>query len=102
MRCGWRLFQRNPWLLGGMGFCCSALITVLMLVPFAGAPLTGLLAPMLLARLYFALDATAKLKVRPPTNLRLPALKQAPRELIAVVRDENRMMLALILGLYCM
>ncbi len=102
MRCGWRLFRRNPWLLGGMGICCSVVVGVLILIPFIGVPIIGLLAPAFLAGFCLALDATAKQKMQLPPALRFVALKQSPRQLVIVFRDESRLMQALILGLYCM
>lgn len=101
IRCGWRLLRRNPWLLAGMGSCASALIGALAFVPFIGGPLVALLAPALLAGVYLALDATARQKLPLPAELRVAALKQAPRALAIVVRDDGRLLQALMLGLLC-
>jgi hypothetical protein len=101
MKCGWRLFRRNPWLLGGMGMCCSAAVGILLFVPVIGAPVIGLFAPAVLAAFCLALDAVAKQKLQLPPALRFAALKQSPRQLVIVFRDEGRLMQALILGLYC-
>jgi hypothetical protein len=102
MRCGWRLFGRNPWQLGGMGGCSIVVIGVLGLIPVAGAPLVGLIVPLLLSGFYRALDATAKQKLRLPAALRLIALKQSPRELVSVMRDETQLMQVVVLGLFSM
>ncbi len=87
---GWQLFRRNPWLLGGMGFTTAALVGVLTLVPLLGSLLIALLAPILLASAYLAIDGVYKQKMILPASLRLPALKQSPRHLMEVLRDENR------------
>jgi len=102
VRCGWRLFRRNPWLLGGMGFYGTALVILLAFIPFIGGPLIGLLAPALLAGIFTSLDGTAKQKLRLPPALRMTALKHSPRALLSVLRDESRLMQTLILGLCCM
>ena len=75
IRCGWRLFARNPYLLGGMGGCSAALIALLGNIPFFGTPLIGLVAPTLLAGMYIALEGIAKQKLKLPPGLRLPAVK---------------------------
>ncbi len=102
IRCGWRLFRRNPWLLGGMGVCASAVVGVLAHIPFVGTPFIALLAPALLGGFFIAVDTTAKQKLRLPPALRLAAVKQSPRELVAVLRDENRLLQAVMLGLASM
>lgn len=99
-RCGWRLFQRNPWLLGGMGLCCAAFFVVLAHVPLVGGPFIGLLAPSAVASFYIAIDGVSRQKMKLPRALRLPAIKQAPREFLNVARQETHLMQVLLLGLY--
>jgi hypothetical protein len=98
--CGARLFARNPWLLGGMGFTSALLLAVLALIPLAGALLIALLAPLLLASASLALDGVARQKAPLPAALRVVALKKSPRELLAVFRAEDRWLPAFATGLY--
>jgi hypothetical protein len=100
MRCGWRLFLRNPWLLGGMGFCCSAVAAALAQAPLIGRPLLGLLAPSAVASFYIAIEGISKQKIKLPPALRLSAIKQSPREFLNVTRVERQLMQVLLLGLY--
>lgn len=100
MRCGWRLFLRNPWLLGGMGFCCSAVAAAFSQAPLIGRPLLGLLAPSAVASFYIAIDGISKQKIKLPPALRVSALKQSPREFLNVARVERQLMQVLLLGLY--
>lgn len=102
IRCGWRLFRRNPWQLGGMGFCCAALAVGLIQIPLIGGPLLGLLAPTAVAAFYIAIEEVSKQKIKLPQALRLFAIKQAPRELLNVARDERHLMQVLVMGLYGM
>ncbi|GAB4510633.1 MAG: hypothetical protein Tsb0026_12780 [Sulfuricaulis sp.] len=85
---GWRLFTHNPWLLGGMGFTTVVLIAVLALIPLLGGPLIALLTPVWLSSAYLAIDGVHRQKMALPASLRVPALKQSPRQLVAVFRDE--------------
>jgi len=87
---GWQLFRRNPWLLGGMGFTTALLVSVLGLVPLFGNLVVALLTPILLASAYLAIDRIYKLKMALPALLRIPALKQSPRHLLDVFREESR------------
>lgn len=90
LSCGWRQFRRNPWLLGGMGLTCSALISLLTLVPLVGRPVIALLAPIFLASAYLAIDAMTRQKLPLPASLRVAAFKRSPHELVGVFRDEDR------------
>ncbi|MHB8534109.1 MAG: hypothetical protein ACYDBW_01530 [Sulfuricaulis sp.] len=87
---GWQLFQRNAWLLGGMGFTTAVLIGALAQIPLLGGLLIALLAPILLASNSLVVDSVYKQKMFLPAALRLPALKQSPRHLWDVFRDEAR------------
>lgn len=100
LACGWRLFRRNPWLLGGMGLSASALVTALWAIPLLGGPLIALLAPMALASFYLAIDRVSKVTMPLPAVLRLSALRQSPRELFGVFRDERRVMPTMVVSLY--
>jgi hypothetical protein len=94
------LFARNPWLLGSMGLCCAVLISVLKLIPVIGSLLVALVAPILLASTYLAIDRVARLKMALPARLRSVAIKQSPRELIGVFRDEKRMVPAIVTAIF--
>ena len=100
MTCGWRLFRRHPWALGGMGFFGSVLITGLTLVPLVGRPVVALLAPIFLASAYLAIEALMRQKIQLPLSLRLTVFKQSPRELVSVFRNEERVIPMLLVGLY--
>ena len=100
LKCGWRLFQRNPWLLGGMGACCAVVLFAAAAIPLIGSPLAGVLAPALLASFYLAVEGVAKQKAKLPLGLRIVALKQAPKEFLNIGREENRLMQVVMLGLY--
>lgn len=100
LRCGWRLFGRNPWLLGGMGACSVAALALLAAIPLIGSPFIGLLAPALAASFYIAIDAVAARKAKLPPALRGAALKQAPLEFLNIGREENRLLQTVMLGLY--
>ena len=84
---GWRLFMRNPWLLGGMGLTTAILVAVLTLIPLLGGLLVALLAPIWLASAYLAIDDVRKMPMALPVSLRTPALKQSPWQLVAVFRN---------------
>lgn len=100
IRCGWRLFLRNPWLLGGMGMCCSAAAAVIVQVPLVGSPFLGLLAPTAIASFYLAVDGISRQKTKLPAALRFVAVKQSPREFMNVAREDHRLMQVLVMGLY--
>lgn len=102
VRCGARLYARNPWLLGGMGVCAAALVVAAGAIPLLGGPLLGLLAPALAASFFIAVDGVAQQRLRLPAALRAAALKQAPKELLNVARDERRLLQVVLLGLYAL
>jgi hypothetical protein len=101
LSCGWRLFLRNPWLLGGMGLCGSVLVAALWAIPLLGGPLIALLAPIVLASYYLAIDRVSKLSMPLPAILRRAAMLQSPRELFGVFRDERRIVPIAVVSLYC-
>jgi hypothetical protein len=100
LTCGRRLFLRNPALLGGMGFCMALLITLLSVLPMVGGMLIASLAPALLASIYLTLDAVSKEKR--PEVLHIKALKQSPRELFGVFREEKRVIPVIVACLFTM
>lgn len=100
--CGWRLFLRNPWLLGGMGLCCAVVVSGLALIPLLGGSLIALLAPIVLASYYLVIDRVSRSSVPLPANLRLAAIKQSVRELFGVFHDEKRIVPMLVVSLYSM
>jgi hypothetical protein len=69
---GWQLFMRNPWLIGGL--------------------LVALVAPIMLSIAYVSLDAINRQNMVLPVKLRLPALKQSPRQLLDIFRNEERVL----------
>ena len=97
---GWQLFMRNPWSLGGMGFTAAVLVGVLSLIPLLGGLLIALLAPILLASSYLVVDGVYRQKMILPASLRLPALKQSPQQLFAVLHDEARIFPIMVTCLY--
>jgi len=86
---GWQLFMRNPWLLGGMGLTAAVVLGVLELIPLLGGLLIALVAPIMLSSVYLSLEATYRQNMVLPVKLRLSALKQSPRQLLAVFRNEK-------------
>ncbi len=97
---GWRLFTFNPWLLGGMGLTAAALIGALIQIPLIGGLLIALLAPIGLASTCLAVDAVRRQAIPLPAALRLSALKQSPRFLIAVFRHEGHVLSTIAACLY--
>jgi hypothetical protein len=85
------LLLRNPWLLGGMGVLAAIIVTILKLIPVVGGLLIALLAPLLLASAYLAIDGVAKQKMALPARLRSVAVKQSARELFSVFGAERRL-----------
>ncbi|MCR4301714.1 MAG: hypothetical protein NUV51_08890, partial [Sulfuricaulis sp.] len=53
---GWKLFMRNPWLLGGMGLTAAVVLGMLELIPLLGGLLIALVAPVMLSSVYLSLD----------------------------------------------
>lgn len=84
--------MRNPWLLGGMGLTAAVVLGILELIPLLGGLLIALVAPIMLASVYLSLDPIYRQKMVLPAELRLPALKQSPRQLLDVFREEKRVL----------
>lgn len=89
---GWRLFLRNPWLLGGMGLSASVVLGAFHLIPLFGGLLIALAAPVMLASAYLSLDLIYRHNRILPAELRLTALKQSPRQLLAVFRNDEHIL----------
>lgn len=89
---GWRLFLRNPWLLGGMGLAAAVVLGVFHLIPLLGGLLIASVAPVMLASAYLSLDLTYRHNRTLPVALRLPALKQSPRQLLFVLLNRERVL----------
>jgi hypothetical protein len=89
---GWQLFMRNPWLLGGMGFTAAVVLGILELIPLLGGLLIALVAPIMLSSIYLSLETIYRQNMVLPVELRLSALKQSPRQLLAVFRNEKRVL----------
>lgn len=96
---GVRLFRRNPWMLGGMGATASAVLVLFHIIPLFGGLLTALVAPLMLASVYLVLDPLYHNRLaRLPAELRVPALKQAPHQLLQVFRDEAHLLPTVVAG----
>jgi hypothetical protein len=89
LRCGARLFGRNPWLLGGMGFVAAASMALALRLPLAGGLLVAFLAPVWLAGAMLAIDEVSRLGMRLPKRLRKPALLQSPKRLFGALGQET-------------
>lgn len=100
LRCGWRLFLRNPWLLGGMGITAAVLIGALSLIPLLGGLLLAFIAPVLLASAYLAIDAVSKQGMALPAVLRLAAFKRSPKELVRIFYDEEHLLPVAVAAVY--
>ncbi len=88
LRCGARLFGRNPWLLGGMGLVAAVSIAAVVRVPLAGGLLVALLAPVWLMSALLAVDEVSRQGMRLPRRLRRPALMQSPKRLFGALGRE--------------
>ena len=102
LNCGWRVFGRNPWLLGGMGISAVIVITLLTLIPVVGGAMIALLTPTFLASAYLAIDGIAHQKMALPAALRVQALKRSPLDLFSVMRREDRIMTILLVSVCTM
>lgn len=83
-----------------MGLCAALLVSVLKLVPILGSLLVAMVAPILLGSAYLAIDGVARLKLALPARLRSAAIKQSPRELLIVFRDEKRIVPAIVTAIF--
>ena len=102
LRCGWRLFLRNPWQLGGMGLV-SAIITLLLYsIPLFGSAVTAFFGPIFLASAYLAADEVSSRKTRIPRSSRMRALMRSPRQLLSAFDNEDRFTPVLAASAYSM
>jgi hypothetical protein len=100
--CGLRLVRRNPWLFLGMGYCGALVFGVLALIPLLGGVFMALLAPVFLASSFLSFEFFAQQKISLPAKLRVDALKQAPRALLSVFREERHLIPIVVVCLYAM
>jgi hypothetical protein len=100
--CGWRLFLRDPWQLGGMGLAGAGIIIVLARIPLLGGLLIALLTPIFLASTYLEADDASKRKRALPPSWRTAVLKRVPLDLLSVFNNEERVMPMFVLSLYSM
>lgn len=100
LTCGGRLFARNPWLLGGMGFSSAVLISLLALVPVVNDLLVALVAPILLGSAYLAIDTVSRQKMPLPPGLRMTVIKRSPIELVSIFRKGSRIMQTIVAIFY--
>ena len=98
---GWQLFMRNPWLLGGMGLTAAVVLGIFELIPLLGGLLVALVAPIMLSSVFLSLETIYRQNMVLPAELRLPALKQSPRQLLDVFRDEKRVLPAATTSVLC-
>jgi hypothetical protein len=98
---GWQLFMRNPWLLGGMGLTAAVVLGILELIPLLGGLLIALVAPIMLSSVFLSLETIYRQNMVLPAELRLSALKQSPRQLLDVFRDEQRVLPAATTSVLC-
>lgn len=102
VRCGWRLYSRNPWLLTGMGLTAATLLVLLATVPLVGGLLVGLIAPVLLAGGYVAVDEVARQQKSVPPGQRLAVLKRSPLGLVRGLHEPERAIALMLVALCCM
>lgn len=102
LRCGWRLFSRNPWLLTGMGLTAAALLALLGAVPLIGGLLVALVGPVFLSGSYLAIDELTRQNARIPPDLRLTVLRQSPRGLVRGLHEPERAIPLFLVALYSM
>ncbi len=100
LRCGWRLFTRNPWLLAGMGLVAMVIFLLLALIPLFGGLLIALFAPILLASAYLTADTISKQKMALPVSLAMPALARSPKALLCAFGDETHVIPLMIAAIY--
>ena len=93
--------MRNPWLLGGMGLTAAVVLGIFELIPLLGGLLVALVAPIMLSSVFLSLETIYRQNMVLPAELRLPALKQSPRQLLEVFRDEKRVLPAATASVLC-
>lgn len=83
-----------------MAVCVAVLFTLLALIPLVGPLMIALFAPILLASTYLVIDKVAHLKLALPEDLRREAVRQSPRALVEVFRDEEHVVPTLVAGIF--
>lgn len=102
LRCGGRLYGRNPWLLTGMGLTAATLFALLAAVPLVGGLLVGLVAPVLLAGSYVTVDELTQQKKPIAPSQRLAVLRRSPLGLVRGLHEPERAIPLLLVALYSM
>lgn len=102
LRCGWRLLQRNPYSLLGMGFVCVLIMIALTLIPLFGNTLSALMLPIFMSSAMLVADDLSKLKMALPASLKKAALARSPKDLFRVLSKEEYLLQALVLCVYVM
>lgn len=102
LRCGWRLLQRNPYILLGMALVALPILLALGTVPLFGNVLVALVVPVFVSSAVLVADELSRQKMALPASLRTAALMRAPKELFRVFADEDRLFPMLVLCLYVM
>lgn len=102
LRCGWRLLQRNPYILLGMALAALPILLILGAIPLFGNVLVALVVPIFLSSAVLVADELSKQKMALPASLRTAALMRAPKDLFRVFADEERLIPVLVLCLYVM
>ncbi len=102
LRCGWRLLQRNPYVLLGMALVCLPILLALGTVPLFGNVLVALVVPIFVSSAVLVADELSRQKMALPASLRTAALLRAPKEIFKVFADEERLFPVLVLCLYVM
>lgn len=100
LRCGWRLLQRNPYALLGMGFVCVLIIIALTLIPLFGNTLSALILPIFMSSAMLVADDLSKQKMALPASLRKAALARSPKNLFRIFSKEEYLLQALVLCVY--
>ena len=102
LRCGWRLLQRNPFILLGMALVSLVILLALGAIPLFGNALAALLVPIFASSGMLVADELSKQKMALPASLRIAAFVRAPKEVFRVFANEERLFPVLVLCLYVM
>ena len=100
LRCGWRLLQRNPYSLLGMGFVCVLIIIALTLIPLFGNTLSALMLPIFMSSAMLVADELSKQKMALPASLRKTAVGRSVKDLFKIFSKEEYLLQALVLCVY--
>ncbi|MFQ5994943.1 MAG: hypothetical protein ACE5K1_07590 [Acidiferrobacterales bacterium] len=100
LKCGWRLFQRNPWLLLGMGCIAMLILFLLTRIPLIGTLAAALLLPLFMSSAFLTVDQLARQKVALPKSLRLAALRRSPMMLMLPLKSNEHTMTIVFIAFY--